>query len=136
MSGVFGGSSVWRHADGTECQHKLCQDSEAPAGLYCAVTHSDVVLDDGGPRTGRITVVLNNDEGRFPDEPLTQWYAQRSALDPDVPAEHGRHRADPLPGMYDSWPQALRYLGALTVGSVLLVALLAGVALSVIYLLS
>jgi hypothetical protein len=41
----FERTAVWRHVDGTVCHHRLARDSEAPGGLYCVVTHSDVILD-------------------------------------------------------------------------------------------
>jgi len=130
---------VWRHLDDTECLHALAKDEWAPDGYYCAVTHSDVLLDDGGPNTGRITVVLNNDEGRLtPDEPLRPVFPQ--TLPPpsrylDGPAGRRRHRAD-TSGMFPPWPEALAHIGMWAVFSGIIVGVLSGVVWGALYLLS
>jgi len=135
----FGGSMVWRHLDGTECRHRIVRDSEAPNGCYCAVTHSDVLLDDGGPSTGRITVVLNNDEGRFtPDKPLRPVFPQTPPPPSrylDGPAGRSRHRAD-TPGMFSTWPEALAHIGMWAVFSGIIVGVPVGIVWGALYLLS
>lgn len=104
---------VYRHLDGTECLHPLTPDSFSAEGLRCTATNLDVLLDDGGPRTGRITVVLADDEGRFtPDVPLTPIHPPPPPsryLDGPPPLRQ-RHRSE-RPGVFESWPQAMQFLG-------------------------
>ena len=140
MSGPYGGSMTYRHLDGSECLHRLAKDSEAPEGVYCTVTHSDVLLDDGGPTTGRITVVLNDEDGRFrPDEPLRPVFP--SPVPPpsrylDGP-ERRRHRAEPVqPGMFTSWPEAMKFLGMWALFSAVVLGVLIGLVWLLIHVLS
>jgi len=88
---------------------------------------------------GRITVVLNNDEGRLtPDEPLRPVFPQ--TLPPpsrylDGPAGRRRHRAD-TPDMSPTWPEALAHVGMWAVFSGIIVGILSGVVWGALYLLS
>lgn len=112
---------VWRHLDGTECCHRLAKDSEAPDGYYCAVTHSDVVIDDSGPSAGRTTVVLTDDEPVrpvFPQTPPPSRY-----LDGSAPRR--RHRAE-APGRGAPWPEALTPIEMWAVFSGITVGVLVG----------
>lgn len=130
---------VYRHLDGTECLHRLARDSEAPEGVYCTVTHSDVLLDDdGGPSTGRITVVLADDEGRFtPDVPLTPIYPPPppSRYLNGPPPLRQRHRSE-RPGMFESWPHALWMFGVWAVFSGLILGGLIGLVWVLLHVLS
>lgn len=129
---------VYRHLDGTECLHALTPDSFSAEGLRCTVTNLDVLLDDGGPRTGRITVVLADDEGRFePDVPLVPVYP------PPPPSRYldgpsrtrQRHRGE-TPGMFESWPHALWMFGVWAVFSGLILGALIGLVWVLLHVLS
>jgi hypothetical protein len=132
----FGDMVMWRHAsNGTVCHHSLVADSLAPEGYYCVVG-GIVRLDDGGPRTGKITVVLADDEPIeppvervFPQTPPPSRYLN------DPPPPRKRHRAE-APGMFATWPEALTLIGMWAVFSGIIVGVLIGVVWGVLHLLS
>ena len=105
-------------------------------GLRCEVTNLDVRQDDGGPRTGKITVVLSDDEGRFvPDEPLTPIHPLPSRYLNGPPPPRQRHLTK-RPGMSKSWPHALWLLGVWAAFSGLIIGGLSGLVWLLLHVLS
>lgn len=108
---------VYCHLDGTECLHPLTPDSFAVEGLRCTATNLDVVLDE-------------------PSQPVFPQSAPPPSRYLDGPGRR-RHRAESArPGVFASWPEAMKFLGTWALFSAAILGALVGIAWLSIYVLS